>query len=686
MEQNNMETNNQILEAALHYAELGLSVIPVGRDKKPLIEWKKYQEERASHEQIKEWWAQFPDVNVGVVTGKISGIVVVDVESGGDVKNLPPTVISKTGGGGWHCFYLYPNLAVQNGVRVRELTDMRGDGGYVVIPPSLHKSGNRYEWLVSPNDADFAELPEWVLQKTSKQKQKTNWQEFISRENPNGARNMSATQLAGKLLYHIPIEFWDVSGWATMKEWNAQNNQPPLTEGELRGVWDSIKQLELGRREKASSTPTAPTKRVFEAPMGADVTFAEWRETVQRNFPELVFPAEVSLAVVSQILITEITNPFALVLVDVPASGKTITLNFFAEIEGLSYATDKFTPASFVSNAANVKKKDLQEVDLLPRIQYKTLLVRDFATLFSKRDDDLAELMGLLTRVLDGEGLNTDSGVHGKRHYVGEYLFMMLGASTPIPPKVWKLMGALGSRLFFLRMNAQDKSEEELIEQLVTQTAKNKERECRTITKELLYTLWRKYPNGFDWDRAKDKKEFLAVIVRCAQLLAHLRGNINVWKEWDEEGRVYNYNPPTIEKPDRINQLLYNLARGHALVCGRTQINEDDLKLVIEIATDSAPTIRSKLFRKLLEKNGVMSTGEVEIALDCSKPTALKEMETLKFLGICYFASNSYGQVGEPEKEIHLVEAFKWFLGEECIRLRGIPLPPKQEQLLGGDG
>lgn len=679
--------NNLILEAALHYVELGWSVIPVGRDKKPLIEWKKYQKERATKQQIKEWWAKYPDANVGVVTGAISGFVVVDVEAGGDVKNLPATVISRTGGGGWHYFYQHPNVPVQNGVRVRELTDIRGDGGYVVMPPSLHKSGNCYEWAVSPDMAAFEELPEWVLQKTSDKNQKTDWKKFMSLMVETGSRDINMTQFAGKILHHLPIDEWDTIGWEMMRSFNITHHKPQLLDEEVRKVWNSIKKAELGQRTKSLSNPITANKRIVKVPEGRDVTFEEWREVILHNFPELVFPSEVCLSVVSQMLITEITNPFALVLVDVPASGKTITLNFFAEIDELSYATDKFTPASFVSNAANVKKEKLAEVDLLPRIQYKTLLVRDFATLFSKRDDDLAELMGLLTRVLDGEGLNADSGVHGKRHYVGEYLFMMLGASTPIPPKVWKTMGTLGSRLFFLRMCAQDKPDEQLINQLITpQTAKTKERECRAITKDFLHTLWRRYSNGVEWDKAKDEKEHIAVIVRCAKLLAHLRGNINVWKEWDEEGKVFNFSPPTIEKPDRINQLLYNLARGHALACGRTQINADDLRLIIEVVTDSAPTIRSKLFRTLLERNGVMSTGEVEIALDCSKPTALKEMETLKILGICYFASNSYGQVGEPEKETHLVEAFKWFLGEECMRLRGIPLPPKQELLLGSDG
>ena len=412
-----------------------------------------------------------------------------------------------------------------------------------------------------------------------------------------------------------------------------------------------------------------------------EVSFDEWRETIKANFPELLFPAEVGLSIISQILIKEITNPFALVLVDVPSSGKTITINFFSEIEGLTYASDKFTPASFVSNATNVKKEELKDIDLLPRLQYKMFLLRDLSTLFSKRDDDLNECLGLLTRVLDGEGLNTDSGVHGQRQYVGEYLFMILAGSTPIPPRVWKMMGNLGSRLFFLNINTKDKSEDELADQLTTLVYKEKEKACRLATKHFLQTLWHKYQNGVDWDKAADTQEYKRIIVRCAQLLAKLRGVINVWKDKTQDNEVYDYTLPVIEKPDRINQLFYNLCRGHALVCGKTQINQEDLHLIVELAVDSAPTIRAKLFRKLLENSGEMKTGEVMTALNCSRPTALKEMEALKILGVCYIAQDSYGQVGEPEKTIYLSEDFKWFLSNECKAIRGIPLPPKQSTM-----
>ncbi|MFH0853440.1 MAG: toprim domain-containing protein [bacterium] len=405
-----------------------------------------------------------------------------------------------------------------------------------------------------------------------------------------------------------------------------------------------------------------------------ETTIEDWQQIVRGYFPELLFPSEVGLSIISQILIKDITNPFALVLVDVPSAGKTISINFFSEIKELTYASDKFTPASFVSNASNVQKEKLSEIDLLPRLRYKMFLLRDLSTIFSKRDDDLNECLGLLTRVLDGEGLNTDSGIHGQRQYVGEYLFMILAGSTPIPPRVWKMMGNLGSRLFFLNMGVKEKSEEELAEQLTSLAYKEKEKVCRKITKGFLQTLWNKYPEGVEWNKPADAHEIKILITRCAKLLANLRGVINIWKEKYQDGDTYDYTQPVIEKPDRINQLFYNLCRGHALVCGRTQIHQDDLRLIVELAIDSAPNIRAKLFRKILDQNGTIKTSGVMDALSCSRPTALKEMEALKILKVGYISDESYGEVGQPEKVFRLNKNFEWFLSDECRNIRGLPL------------
>lgn len=73
---------NKFQEAALKYQGAGFSVIPVKKDKKPYLKsWKKYQTERASRKQIRQWWQQWPDANPAIVTGKISGVDVVDVDT-----------------------------------------------------------------------------------------------------------------------------------------------------------------------------------------------------------------------------------------------------------------------------------------------------------------------------------------------------------------------------------------------------------------------------------------------------------------------------------------------------------------------------------------------------------------------------------------------------------------------------
>ncbi len=413
-----------------------------------------------------------------------------------------------------------------------------------------------------------------------------------------------------------------------------------------------------------------------------EIKFNEWQDTVNQHFIHCMFPAEVCLSIISQILIHDISNPFALVLIDVPSSGKTITVNFFDDMNKLTYASDKFTPAAFVSNAVNVSREKLSEIDLLPRIRYKSFLVRDLATLFSKRDDDLNECMGILTRVLDGEGFKTDTGIHGQREYTGEYLFMMIAASTPIPTRVWKMMGSLGSRLFFLNMKSPNKSDEELMNQLTTTAFKQKERICRNTTKNLLYTLWSKYPHGIEWNKEEDPEDVLKIIPKCSKLLARLRGVISVWKEkrLDNDEIEFDYTPPIIEKPDRINQLFYNLCRGHALVTGRTQINQEDLKLIVELAIDSAPSTRAMLFRGLLEHNGQMTTSKVQDYLHCTKPPALREMRTLEALGVCEVSENTNGQAGQPELCIKLKEDFLWFLTDECNNIRGIPTENQQCQ------
>jgi hypothetical protein len=416
--------------------------------------------------------------------------------------------------------------------------------------------------------------------------------------------------------------------------------------------------------------PEQPSFEVVKVPQPSTVTtFEEWSTTIRTLFPELVTAVEASLSVVTQLLIRDVTNCCALVLVDSPAAGKTIAINIFDEIEGITYSSDTFTPASFVSNAANVAKDKLAKLDLLPRIRRKMFLVRDMATIFSARDDDLMKNMGILTRVLDGEGLSTDTGIHGRRALRGDYLFMMLAASTPIPPRVWKVMGTLGQRIFFLGLHLKRKTKDELVKQLKDTSYKKKELECRRVTRDLLLTLWNKYPEGVEWDKENDSNELLGIIAQSALLLARLRGQVFVYKEkWEGDDKELGHTVPSVEHENRINQCLYNIARGHALAMGRTRLGAEDLKLVILLAFDSAPGHRAPLFHELIRVGGTLKTGEVEEFLHCSTPTALKEMKTFTILGVC---DEVEGDTFDTSKHIKLRDDLSWFLSDECKEYLG---------------
>ena len=429
---------------------------------------------------------------------------------------------------------------------------------------------------------------------------------------------------------------------------------------------------EPGEPQPVDSGPAPERPRIaqLERPEQA-ITFEEWRTVIRKNFPSLLRPAEACSSVIAQLLLNDVSNPFALALVDVPSSGKTITLNFFDGTPELTYTTDNFTPASFVSHASNVQRKELGNVDLLPRIRFRTLIVRELGSIFGAKDDDLIKSLGLLTRVLDGEGLETDSGVHGRRGYKGDYLFMLLAGTPPIPPRVFKVMGNFGSRLFFLALHTPEESDDELVAQNRGEDRKSKENTCKNETEKFLRTLWSENPAGIVWNKAEDPDICLRIIARCARLLAALRGAINVWHT-DEGGERLSHNVPVIEKPNRINCLLYNLARGHAIICGRRQLTAEDLWPVLEVTFDSAPVTRAKLFRGLIEAGGLLTTTKVEKLLNCSPPTARKEMEALSVLGVADktvedpFDPEDPLDPGRPETQITLKSRFDWFISPDC--------------------
>jgi len=148
---------------------LSVNLIPVApRGKKPLIEWKKYQEEFSWGERV-GWRQRWQDMNFGLVTGSISGVVAIDFDGDAgkalfekyQVAGTAP--VSETANG-YHALYMIPDEPIGNAAGIVPGLDVRGEGGYICIPPSVHPSGKKYRWIDPPWKASLRpapELPEW---------------------------------------------------------------------------------------------------------------------------------------------------------------------------------------------------------------------------------------------------------------------------------------------------------------------------------------------------------------------------------------------------------------------------------------------------------------------------------------------------------------------------------------------
>ncbi len=177
-----------MLEAALRYASCGLSVVPLhtptasgcscekgpactSPGKHTRIAWKPYQERRAAPAEIRTWWARWPEANIGIITGMISRLCVVDIDHrnggfeslveldhhGGQMPDNNPVVV--TGSGGLH-HYLRLDTPLAKAAPFDGI-EVQADGALVVAPPSLHASGRRYRWA-RPITSPWTPVPGWL--------------------------------------------------------------------------------------------------------------------------------------------------------------------------------------------------------------------------------------------------------------------------------------------------------------------------------------------------------------------------------------------------------------------------------------------------------------------------------------------------------------------------------------------
>jgi hypothetical protein len=458
-------------------------------------------------------------------------------------------------------------------------------------------------------------------------------------------------------------------------------------------ILEKINELERQKECSASSTDVEEEIEKDRIAIG-EISEQEWQtnlvekyqnlEKVRLNLPSLWSGLEFDLSIKFILNIKDCTIPFAGILLGSPSSLKTVGIELFRKWSQ-TYYTDNFSAKSFVSHSTAVTKEELEEIDMLPKIRNKLFLTPELAPTFAAKDDDLIQILGIMTRVLDGHGYESDSGAHGHRGYNEKMMFVWVGAAVDIPYKVHKYLGTLGPKLYFLRLpRVQKKTEDEYIAQ-INSDFEEKIREIEKALFEYLkwFEMWPEKNNKanlpkINWNTSKDDVDAKRYIVRLARLLAYLRGVVPTWHTHDTQGSNYGYGMATKEECDRAITQLYNLARGHALSRGRNYITLGDVPLIIKTVLSTASIERVTIFDLLLAYKGTMTATEIADSLNISKPTALKTMTELKALGLVEMIN---GDPNTPAK-ITLDPQFNWVFDKQFLELRSGFVPSDNSEYM----
>ena len=254
-----MTLTNEAISSAQGLASFDWPVFPVNPDTKaPLITgW----QNRATSDRsgVAELFKDYPSAAIGLVTGQKSGLIVIDIDERENFSGLqnftdaghkiPPTITASTPSGGIHLFFKAPPVEVPNSVsKLVEGVDIRGDGGYVIAPPSVTKWG-QYRWTCKYRVFQEGPLPlpekfyVPIKKKRSFNETGCSQKPLTSRMLdfiPEGSRNDEITKRCGLLLARYPAN--DVLKMLGLI--NEKCCQPPLDEREVSGIFASISKRE----------------------------------------------------------------------------------------------------------------------------------------------------------------------------------------------------------------------------------------------------------------------------------------------------------------------------------------------------------------------------------------------------------------------------------------------------------
>lgn len=278
-------------------------LIPSGT-KEPKVPWKKYQNILPTDGEVAQWKAYTYEMNICIVTGILSGIMVVDLDKPKDSADwddswayeiiekyaLPKTFMVRTGSGGFHLYYKYPPwITVKNAVKEIPHLDIRGEGGVVVAPGSIHPNGRMYS-ILDDNAWVLADCPISIFQQKKERTKKEKRGESASSVTLEWSRNDTTFDwLRDQIKFYEDDELDELR--EKLSEYNQKRNVPSLEESELDTIYNSVteyaedngKKNKINQAKKAIEILENSGKLVFD--QNGDTYFVCKHQSSQKVMP-----------------------------------------------------------------------------------------------------------------------------------------------------------------------------------------------------------------------------------------------------------------------------------------------------------------------------------------------------------------------------------------------------------------
>lgn len=619
---------NPCLKAALDYAELGWRVFQVRAEmKRPcVIGWQKTA--TTDQGQIRGLWDKFPDARVGILLGKASRIIVLDIdlpygydsfdELQAEVGRIVPAVQAFTQSGGQHLYFKYPpdcNIRTMHSLNGFPDIEILSDRSFVLAPPSQGEKG-QYEWEAtsSPFDCDPGEIPAGLMEFIFEQQKRSNTagQRSTPVKIPEGIRNVSLTSMAGALL-RKGMARTTIS--AALQAENCLKCDPPLSRLEVEDIAKSVSQY----NPEDPAVEVSQVKRAWHPPEAQICSLNDVQDAANELMPGCDL---VALRAIIGAYFANIINEARvwLLVVGGSSSGKSEIL---ISLEGLPLVkvTDNLTRPAMISGTSRSQMQSGDPGGLLFEIGNKGILViPDMSSILSMSSRQMNESVSILRRIYDGS-FSYQPGTGGTARFWHGRLGL-IAAVTGVIDFRFSFMSDLGTRFLIIRERTDPLAVFSSAEIIPT------EHRRRELAENLRQAV-RGLAAGFNKpDELPDITENESSVIRAAAMLTAMARSPVIRNK-----KGTPLIAPPGEHPHRVRGELTALYRAFLLLGCSV---EEGLSDVVRVAVDTiSPPIRSDILM-LLHESEPLTTYNIARIISTAETTAGDTLKTLQMLRLVH--------------------------------------------------